>query len=237
VSRAVRTSHALSEPIDPAQDASLCHPDSSVRCTYGVSAPIAVQGERATALCAGLAAAPAGSHANVLWVVAAYARLASLRLAKHGQPLFANGRDAVTGCLTYPAVLETLADELARCAMTDRDIACCFVSIEAIGGGEGSEFLATAGRMLLGLIGEGDCVGRYGRAQFIVVLPGSDLRGAIRMGKGIRASFESASGVDARVGVAQWVPGTGADRLLGDADRSLAAARNGRKRKEAAARA
>jgi GGDEF domain-containing protein len=157
--------------------------------------------------------------------VDSYARLASLWLSERsGSRVLGAGRDALTGCLTYAALLEQLDQEFNQCGRSDLDLACCFVSLESATG-DRQQVLAQAGQALRGAIGDSGAVGRYGRAQFIVILPGADLKGAIRSGRAIRASLCAVAEIDARVGVAQWVPGTGVDRLLGDADRSLAAAR------------
>jgi GGDEF domain-containing protein len=238
VGRAVRAERALSEPLDPAVDACLCPPISGGRATYGISSPVTIPGGRAAALCAGLIDPPADSTAELVWIVDSYARLASLWLAeRRGAPLLGNGRDELTGCLTYAALLERLNHELDRCRSADRELACCFVSLDNVAEDQRERLLGAVGRGLTGTVGDNDSVGRYGRTQFIVLLPGADIEDARRTAgliHGSIAAIDPRGEVASFVGVAEWLPGTGPDRLLGDADRSLAMARNESRRRATA---
>jgi diguanylate cyclase (GGDEF)-like protein len=79
-----------------------------------------------------------------------------------------------------------------------------------------------------------DIVARYGGEEFVVVMPESDLNGALKLAERIRATFESADGLEERlttsIGVAACTPNeTGCDLLINQADKALYAAKhNGR---------
>jgi GGDEF domain-containing protein len=98
-----------------------------------------------------------------------------------------------------------------------------------------NEALAAIGRTLRGATASTDWVGRYGRAQFIVVLPGAGPQAAAVATERVSAALNAIRGLDAFAGLAVWERGTGADRLLGDADRELTAVRDKALRRRAKA--
>jgi GGDEF domain-containing protein len=236
VSRAVRAERPMAEPLDPAQDRSLGGSAVAGSPTYAISAPLVVPGLGPGALCAGVSAPEGEPDANLVWVLHAYARMASSMLGerqRHAAALAA--RDDVTRCLTYAAVLHRLDAELDRCRRLDLELACCFVGLQAGAHRYSDRDLAAAGRAIRTVVSEGDGVGRYGHEQFIVVLPGTDRDAGLLVAELIIAALRrELDGLDGRVGVAQWIPGTGADRLLGDADQALSAAKRWPARRVAA---
>lgn len=226
VSRAVRAERPMVEPIDTAKDGSLGRPSSLNEPTYAISVPVRVDGTPAAALCVGISGRRPASDADLLWVVNAYARLAAACLGERrpGAPALGAGRDEVTGCLTYAAVLHQLDLEIDRCARLDLELTCGFVGMSPSAVGRSNRSLAAIGRALRSVVAQEDSVGRYGAEQFIVVLPGTNLEAALPLGERFARSLraiDGGRGPDGRVGVAQWVPGTRVDRLLGDADRAL----------------
>jgi GGDEF domain-containing protein len=142
------------------------------------------------------------------------------------QPLFVH-RDALTGCLNYAGLLETLRWELERCALLGLDLTCCLIALD--GCADRDRRLAAVGTALRTVADTDDTVGRYGRDQFVALLPGTDADGgtlrAELMCLAIRAIDER---LDPHAGVAWAHHPTGADRLLGDAYGALCTATLGR---------
>ncbi len=241
VSRAVRAQRALREPIDPVREPSLEDPAGGGHILYGVSAPIAVPHGLAVALCAGLVTEPQGAASDLLRVVDSYARLASLWLSqREGSTRLLSGEDKLTGCLAHAAFLDKLNHEIGCAERQGLDLVCCFVMVENLGNPAAGADLAAIGEALRGAIGDGESVGRYGRSQFIVVLPGTRHANGLRAAQRMCASIGAidGGGFEASIGTAAWQRGTGADRLLGDADRALTAVRDkAHRRKTRAARA
>jgi GGDEF domain-containing protein len=229
VSRAVRADRPMIESLEPGQEPSLGTPVSGGWPAYAISAPISVSGGAPAALCAGMSGPPPGFNAPVGTLLDAYARLAafSLRERRRLATRLAAGRDDLTGCLTYAAVLHRLHRELARCRRLDLELTCCFVGLQPAAGGHLDGRLEAAARAIRTVIAGDDAIGRFGRDQFIVLLPGTGVDAGVLLGELMleRLRTNERDQLDARVGVAQWIRGTRADRLLGDASHSLTGAR------------
>jgi diguanylate cyclase (GGDEF)-like protein len=228
VSRAVRAERPLAEAIDHARDGSLGAPASGARVTHAMSVPVAVPEWHPVVLCAGVSGPRPQPDSDLVRTLHAYARLASyvLREREHRGSLLGAGRDEVTGCLTYGALLHRLDAELDRCRRLSLELTCCFVGLQSGGHRHSNRQLAAAARGIRTVVSSEDSVGRYGQQDFIVVLPATGLDAGLVVAELISAALSAGGGrLDARVGVAQWTPGTGADRLLGDADHALTQAK------------
>jgi two-component system cell cycle response regulator len=110
----------------------------------------------------------------------------------------------------------------------------------------GDEVLRTIAQVLVAASREIDSIGRYGGEEFVVILPGTDQEGALRLAERVRSAlekyrlvFEGARiAISASFGAAMW-PGDGKEpeALLGAADRALYASKQaGRNRVTLASR-
>ena len=80
-------------------------------------------------------------------------------------------------------------------------------------------------------VGGDGTVGRYGGERFVLILPGVRQQAAEALTEQVVAQLARVDrGHLASFGVAQWVRGTGAERLMGDADHALSAALRGQAR-------
>jgi diguanylate cyclase (GGDEF)-like protein len=212
----------------------------SPRTTHVAAAPIRLPDRRFGMLCAGFSEAPVDPP--VLWVMETYARMAALCLEDADafrHLIGATAIDGLTGCLTYVALREGLADELERARRHDRSLACCFLDLDGFkqvndsqGHAMGNQVLAAVGAALRGGARRTDTIGRYGGDEFVVVLPETDARAAVALCERLRRAIRRETGalledeIDASVGIAAWQDGWEAERLLAEADRALARAKS-----------
>jgi diguanylate cyclase (GGDEF)-like protein len=105
--------------------------------------------------------------------------------------------DELTGLANRRHVIERLTDAfaLARRHGTDLSIAMAdfdhFKQInDAFGHAAGDRYLVRASAAMRGVLREVDVIGRYGGEEFLLVLPGSSLEGAIAVAERIRSSVE-----------------------------------------------
>jgi GGDEF domain-containing protein len=224
-SRAVRAQRAMIETLDPARDWSFGGPLSAGGTTYAVGSPVRVSGGRAVALCAAMTGPWPGSDPEVLWLVDAYARLASLWLGDLGGGLFATASsDAATGCLSYIGLVQELERQVTRCRRTETALTCCFVNVRGGAAGTDERALATIGHALRAVMEERGSIGRYGEERFVLIIPGADAEAGAALAGEVCVAITSIAGHEdcsMWTGVAEWIPGTGAERLLGDADAAL----------------
>lgn len=219
VARAVASERPLQDALDSAPAA----------IGHALSAPVGAAGGTPAALCVGLGGALRAPSAELEQVVDSCARLAArwLRDAQRSStPAAVGQRDERTGCLTYAALLQHVHHEIDRCERLDLDLACCFIDPGHLG--DDRRLMADTADALHSVVGTRGTVGRYGRWRFVAVLPGTDADAARRLAGSMRTALRGASRADwleAAVGVAPWVRGTGVDRLLGDADSEMNKAR------------
>jgi diguanylate cyclase (GGDEF)-like protein len=110
----------------------------------------------------------------------------------------------------------------------------------------GSRTISRVGHVIAGLLRPGDVAARFGGDEFVIILPGTDGTGAVRLGETIRAAIEAErcldgdidiSGVTASVGAAVYPEHAGdAEGLFRAADAAMYAVKNGGKNAVALAR-
>jgi diguanylate cyclase (GGDEF)-like protein len=157
--------------------------------------------------------------------------------------------DALTGLPNKRAVTDNLKRMVAQANRTGSPLAMLMLDLDhfknindQFGHGRGDEVLAAFGAALRSTIRDSDFGGRFGGEEFVLLLPGSDLPGAVIAAEKIQSALASISvaslerPVTASIGIAM-VPEHGGDpeSLEKASDRALyAAKRNGRNRIEIA---
>jgi diguanylate cyclase (GGDEF)-like protein len=151
-------------------------------------------------------------------------------------------RDSLTGLLRREAILERLEGELQRAQRYGRPLAIGLADLDhfksvndRFGHLTGDSMLKWVSHVLQGGLRGTDHVGRYGGEEFLLVLPETDLTGAVRVAEKVRAVVESERfvteeghevGVTISIGLATLADlgpdGVGGVKdLIGLADRSL----------------
>ena len=157
--------------------------------------------------------------------------------------------DALTGLANRRAIQDTLRRMVAQAMRAGGPLSAIAVDLDhfkqindRFGHDKGDDVLAAAAQTLTGTLRTSDFVGRQGGEEFIVLLPDTDLEGALVAAENLRAEIEriEIAGVDrpitASFGVAVLpADALDADGLLRHADRALYAAKDrGRNRVEIA---
>jgi diguanylate cyclase (GGDEF)-like protein len=174
---------------------------------------------------------------RILWLLDAYARLASLCLHEAGilNELVASARlDGLTGCMDYAAIRSELDREIGRSARHRLPLSCCFIDLDGFkrvndrhGHQHGNLVLAGVASVLREGVRIGDSIGRYGGDEFVAILPATDASAASVLAERLRLMVSAVALRDARVpldasvGIAEWQPGTTTDELLAEADEAL----------------
>lgn len=158
--------------------------------------------------------------------------------------------DSLTGALNRRAIDQRLAGSFARAWEAQAPVAVLFVDMDhfkevndTYGHASGDECLRALSETMRQGLRPGDILGRYGGEEFLVLLPGRDLAGAMPVAERIRAGIERqplscaghAVAMTVSVGVAaRRSHERSADEAVARADRALyAAKRAGRNRVEA----
>lgn len=198
-------------------------------------------------------------HAPRLGFTAADRELAR-SLAGHGRIALDNARlhnivrrQAVTDDLTDLAnrrrFIESLGQEVARSARLETPLALVLFDLDHFklvndrcGHQVGDDVLRSAADVIRARVRETDLAARIGGEEFAVILPGTDLEGAVSLAENLRRDISV--GVElpdddliltASFGVAEHHPGEPAETLIGVADRALYRAKaEGRNRVQAA---
>ncbi len=152
--------------------------------------------------------------------------------------------DDLTGLYNRRSLFHAFETELARCQRYRRGVSILMVDIDrfkevndAHGHRAGDEVLRQIADSLIGSLRTIDVVCRYGGEEFCVVLPETQLEGALRAAERVRAAIEarpfSIPGIGpvratVSVGVASWAPDAASAQppdLLAEADTALLAAK------------
>lgn len=151
-------------------------------------------------------------------------------------------RDALTGLANRLATNERLQVEFLRMKRSGEQYAILIMDIDwfkrvndTYGHGVGDEVLRQFAVILAGAVRETDFVARNGGEEFLALLPGTELEGAVQVAEKIRCGIESArmpsvGQVTISIGVAMATPDDADDdQALVEADRRLYLAKeNGR---------
>jgi diguanylate cyclase (GGDEF)-like protein len=151
--------------------------------------------------------------------------------------------DALTGVMSRRIFRDEAADTVGLARRHGLDLACIAFDIDhfkqvndAFGHAAGDRVLEAVGNVTRGMLRRTDLIGRLGGEEFAIVLPHTDLRGAMEVAERLRAAVEgvgpatglSASRVTASFGVAAMDEETDDfDALMERADSALYAAKSG----------
>jgi diguanylate cyclase (GGDEF)-like protein len=160
-----------------------------------------------------------------LWVDDSEALVGLLRAAH---------RDGLTGCLTYPALLHQLEDELRRASRTRQPLSCLFIDLDGFkrvndsdGHLAGNRVLRTVADAIRGRIRSTDTLARFGGDEFVVLLPDTSTLRAELLADALRETVAEAGTsndgvrVTASIGVAELQAGMTSTELLDRADAAL----------------
>jgi diguanylate cyclase (GGDEF)-like protein/PAS domain S-box-containing protein len=107
--------------------------------------------------------------------------------------------DALTGLLNRRALIERLSQELSRASRFGSMLSVVLCDVDsfkaindAYGHDAGDRVLCTVADTLSGLLRQADVAGRYGGDEFMVILPETDLRGALNFAEKVRKAMERA---------------------------------------------
>ncbi len=156
-------------------------------------------------------------------------------------------RDQLTNSYGRRSILDMLAREKARAERTSDPLCVCLLDIDhfkdmsdRFGHVTGDRILAAFARRVRGALrtmdsvnsnGLSSAMGRVGGEEFVVVLPLTSLRGALRSAERIRKAivrrpFEGLHQVTVSIGIAELRPGETVSSLIDRADQALSGARN-----------
>ena len=144
--------------------------------------------------------------------------------------------DALTGLASFRVLRDRLANEVARCHRSGEKFAVLFLDLDnfkqvndRFGHEAGNVVLKETARTCSEYIRSTDVAGRYGGDEFVVVLVGTGVEGAMGVGEKLRAGIAGvgvrlgypAGLVTASIGVAEYGPNKKEEDVLVAADRAL----------------
>ena len=145
--------------------------------------------------------------------------------------------DELTGLATYRVLRDRLRNEISRSGRSGDRFAVLFADLDRFkqvndqyGHEAGNRVLQAAAEVLRGVVRSSDIAARYGGDEFVVVLIGTNLDGARRVGEEIRRAVEVSGreigfpdgAVSVSVGVTEFEPNSRSDTdVLEAADRAL----------------
>lgn len=143
--------------------------------------------------------------------------------------------DALTGVLSRRAVLEALNEEVERAKRHGDGLACLMLDLDRFktindryGHQFGDQALRRIARVIAELCRAYDHLGRYGGEEFLLILPETQIDGAVAYAERVRRAVEQTAlnGDDERltlsIGVAEWLSSDGSpETLIAEADQAL----------------
>lgn len=178
--------------------------------------------------------------ANEATTLQSLANQVSIALEKaqlHEQVLRESITDGLTGLYNHRYLDTFIQRELAACARYQHGLALFMLDIDRFkqyndthGHPAGDIVLQQVGRILLKNVRGADLVARYGGEEFTVVLPETELEGALATAEKIRAAVEAfpfpLGRLTVSIGVAACEAGRTDEDLVGRADQALYVAKN-----------
>jgi diguanylate cyclase (GGDEF)-like protein len=173
---------------------------------------------------------------RLLEAIAAHAAVALGNARQYEETLRRAQRDALTGLANHGHLFQTLDLEFERARRYDRDLAVAMIDLDhfkefndRFGHPCGDDALRAVADVITQITRVHDLVARYGGEEFTVILPETDLAGAIALGEKVRTAVAGAGfGPDGRteltvsVGVAGLTPDlSGPGGLVEAADAEL----------------
>ncbi|MFL5870762.1 MAG: GGDEF domain-containing protein [Solirubrobacterales bacterium] len=210
---------------------------ASATVAHGLIAPVKSPSGVRGALTIGYVASTRERRDAALVALASYAAMLGLWIddseALVGL-LRASHRDALTGCLTYPALVHQLEDELRRSSRTQQPLSCLFIDLDGFkrvndsdGHLAGNRVLRTVADAIRGRIRSTDTLARFGGDEFVVLLPDTSTLRAELVAEALRETIADAGAeseqpaVTASIGVAELQAGMSSADLLDRADAAL----------------
>jgi diguanylate cyclase (GGDEF)-like protein len=157
-------------------------------------------------------------------------------------------RDTLTGSHKRRHVLRLAADEREHAAAGATHFSLCLLEVDhfrrindvhGIGGGDA--VLREVAQCIKARLREHDTVGRYGAAQFLLLLPATAQEAALPFAEGLRQAVQGlrfgampAPAVTVSIGLAQFRPGESIDQTIARADEALVQATVGGRNRVAA---
>ena len=142
-------------------------------------------------------------------------------------------RDALTGLANRRTLQYELDRAIARAGAASEPLSLVMLDLDKFkehndlhGHQAGDRVLKTAAGSWSQLLGADDTLARYGGDEFIAILPGTPLAGALALAARLRTA--AGSGVTASVGVAEWDGSQSGSRLISAADSALYEAKRAR---------
>lgn len=147
-------------------------------------------------------------------------------------------RDALTGLLNRRSFFELAEAEFAKAARAGQPLAALMLDLDhfkqvndRLGHSAGDRALAGFAAIVRRELRGGDIAGRYGGEEFCVLLPATELEGALNVAQRIRQAAAGSLGCTVSVGLAMLEASSTLDALVAAADAALyQAKRSGRDR-------
>jgi diguanylate cyclase (GGDEF)-like protein len=210
---------------------------------FASGTPLLAAGMYATVIAFGLHAAAQILQGEKLQLLASNAELQKEleRVKRQAE------RDQLTNSWSRRSILDMLGREKARAERTSESLCVCLLDIDhfkdmndRFGHVTGDRILAAFARRVRGALRTMDSVnsnglksamGRVGGEEFIIVLPLTSLRGALRSAERIRKAvvrrpFEGLHQVTVSIGIAELRPGETVSSLIERADQALYGAKS-----------
>ncbi|MDH3279994.1 MAG: diguanylate cyclase, partial [Gammaproteobacteria bacterium] len=127
--------------------------------------------------------------------------------------------DSSTGLLTPNCVYRELLEQIARCRRYGNRLAVVRIWVEGVGKAagdtdRGEQILRNIAIKLADNVRAIDAAGQLSKDEFVLVLPETDLDGALRSAKKLKEVLEEEYPVDCRYGLAEWRASDDAKTLL-----------------------